>query len=80
MDNNAGPIVKEDKKEEEERKDERDALPTVRVSEISRLADRVISERLDIMGVDVEWVDVNTQGMTYLRLKYDLENMSVMHR
>ena len=28
----------------------------------------------------MEWLDVNTNGLTYLKVKFNLENMTAMHR
>lgn len=55
-------------------------LPTLSTADIRRDRQTTESTTDRIQGVPMEWLDVPTNGMTYLRLRFSLENMSDMHR
>lgn len=48
--------------------------------DIKKEMEKIESEEYRVEGVKVEWLDVNTNGLTYLRLKFNLDNMTEMHR
>lgn len=55
-------------------------LPGLEVEDIKKEMEKLESEEYMVEGVKVEWLDVNTNGLTYLRLKFKLDNMTDMHR
>lgn len=65
-------------KEKEQRLTE--LLPGLQVEDIRREKERLGADEYQLDGVGVQWLDVNTNGITYLRMKFSLDNMSDMHR
>lgn len=55
------------------------ALPTLEISDVKRVQEVVEVEKYELNGIKMNYIDLNTNGMSYLRVKFDLENITEMH-